>query len=270
MSDDQCAGRCGIEWARTILQARGDADASERRWHRATFALAGGVRDWPFLLTPLSPPTPRTRFSGHVLHALARLPNDPHARLARAIAIASRNIVADEMDAPRTGERGGPAPTMPMRPLVAELVASRLQTSLVYAQQEFIKLLNDPVVGPEAHMRLGLPSLPGRSVPTRRSRLRRRRERRRAMRTCATSPISSPPRPRRRRAISRPLKSCTRKRSTRGQIHSRRPSVSPRSCFSGATPEGPTTRSSAPAPGGRMTTTPGGSFCTEATRSCRR
>ena len=151
-----CTGRCGIEWACTILRARGEADEAERVWHRASFALAGGVRDWSFLITPLTPPTPRTRLSGHVLHALARIPDDPHARLARAVATASRNIVAEEMDAPRPDERASEVPTMPpLRPFVAELVASRTQTSLVYAQQQFIALLEDPAVGPEARIRLG-------------------------------------------------------------------------------------------------------------------
>ena len=151
-----CTGRCGIEWACTILRARGAADDAERVWHRASFALAGGVRDWSFLITPLTPPTPRTRLSGHVLHTLARIPDDPHARLARAVATASRNIVAEEMDAPRPDERASEVPTLPpLRPFVAELVASRAQTSLVYAQQQFIALLEDPAVGPEARMRLG-------------------------------------------------------------------------------------------------------------------
>lgn len=151
-----CTGRCGIEWACTILRARGEADDAERVWHRATFALAGGVRDWSFLITPLTPPTPRTRMSGHVLHTLARIPDDPHARLARAVAAASRHIVAEEMDAPRADERTSQVPSLPpLRPFVAEMVASRVQTSLVYAQQQFIALLEDPVVGPEARMRLG-------------------------------------------------------------------------------------------------------------------
>ena len=151
-----CMGRCGLEWACTILRARGEADDAERVWHRASFALAGGVRDWSFLITPLTAPTPRTRLSGHVLHALARIPDDPHARLARAVATASRHIVAEEMNAPRPDERASEVPTLPpLRPFVAELVASRTQTSLVYAQQQFIALLEDPAVGPEARMRLG-------------------------------------------------------------------------------------------------------------------
>jgi tetratricopeptide (TPR) repeat protein len=153
---DSCTGRCGIEWGCTILRARGEADDAERRWHRATFALAGGVRDWSFLITPLTPPTPRTRLSGHVLHALARLPEDPHARLARAVATGSRHIVADEMDVPRSDERSEPAARMPpMRPFLAEMVVSRTQPAMVYAQQQFISLLDDPAVGPEAGMRLG-------------------------------------------------------------------------------------------------------------------
>ena len=151
---EQCAGRCAIEWACTVLRARGDADESERLWHRATFALIGGVRDWTFLLSPLSPPTPRTRLTGHVLHVLSRLPNDPHVQLVRAIALASRHIVADELDAPRPSQRTQVTPA-PMRPMVAELLAARLSTSLNYALQQFTPLIDDAVVGPEARMRLG-------------------------------------------------------------------------------------------------------------------
>jgi tetratricopeptide (TPR) repeat protein len=153
---EHCTGRCGIEWACTILRARGDADEAERAWHRASFALAGGVRDWSFLLTPLTAPSPRTRVSGHAMHALARLPDDPHARLARAVAAASRNIVAEEMDGPGVEPRASQVSRIvPSNPYVAGLVASRTQTSLVYAQQQFIALLDDRVVGPEARMRLG-------------------------------------------------------------------------------------------------------------------
>jgi hypothetical protein len=155
---DTCAGRCAIEWACTILRARGDADEAERLWHRATFALAGGVRDWTFLLTPLSAPTPRTRQSGHVLHVLSRLPDDPHARLTQAIAIASRHIIADEMDAPRTGERSAPAMTMTVTirsPVAAELIGNRLQLSAEYGRQQLTGLIDHDVVGPEARMRLG-------------------------------------------------------------------------------------------------------------------
>jgi tetratricopeptide (TPR) repeat protein len=151
---DQCGGRCAIEWACTILRARGDADDAERRWHRATFALVGGVRDWSFLLTPLSPPTPRTRVSGHVLHALNRLPDDPHARLAKALAIASRNMIADELDAPREGGRA-PVPRTPFVPVDAGGFAERLQIQFGYAKQQLGLLIDDPVVGAEARMRLG-------------------------------------------------------------------------------------------------------------------
>ena len=152
---DQCTGRCSIEWACLVLRARGDGDDHERLWHRATFALVGGVRDWSFLLTPLSPPTPRTRLGGHVLHGLNRFPRDPHVRLARAIAIASRHIIADEMDAPKPDQRTQAATVMPMRPMVADLLSARTSTSLDYAVQQFMPLIDDPVVGPEARMRLG-------------------------------------------------------------------------------------------------------------------
>jgi hypothetical protein len=155
---EQCTGRCAIEWACTILQARGPADDPERAWHHATFAMIGGVRDWSFLLSPLTPPTPRTRLSGHLLHVQSRLPDDAQVRLTRGIAIGSRHIVADEMDAPRVSERTSSAARPILRPMMADLInfsSARLSTSLEYAVQQFTQLLDDPAVGAEARMRLG-------------------------------------------------------------------------------------------------------------------
>ena len=56
-SGKDCAGRCVIEWACALLQTRAAPDEAERIWMLASIALAGGVRDWTFLQTPLSPPS---------------------------------------------------------------------------------------------------------------------------------------------------------------------------------------------------------------------
>jgi hypothetical protein len=60
-SNADCAGRCVVEWGCIILRARTVPDDSERLWLLASIALAGGVRDWTFLQSPLTPPTARTR-----------------------------------------------------------------------------------------------------------------------------------------------------------------------------------------------------------------
>ena len=96
-----CPGRCVIEWACAQLRLRGDPDEAERVWMLASMALAGGLRNWSFLLSPLTPPRQRMRVQGHVLHALERFPNEPRLHLARALAIASRHAVTTEMAAPR-------------------------------------------------------------------------------------------------------------------------------------------------------------------------
>ena len=154
--DLPCTGACVLEWACGILQSRGAPDPVERTWMLASVALAGGVRDWVFLHSPLSPPGPRTQIRGHVLHALERFPDESRFRLARAEAIASRLAVLPEMQAPREGEITGPAPTMDVlarnnaMPFITDLRASQTE----YAKKHLSDLIDDPAVGPEARMRL--------------------------------------------------------------------------------------------------------------------
>jgi tetratricopeptide (TPR) repeat protein len=167
--DPPCAGRCVVEWACSQLRLRGEPDEAERVWMLASVALAGGVRSWTFLLQPLSAPRQRTRVVGHVLHALERFPDEPRLRLARAMAIASRYAVAREMDAPRAGERTGPANT-PAPPGRAggppPAILSRRNTAIAdlvvqfggsadYARESLAALATDPIVGADARMRLG-------------------------------------------------------------------------------------------------------------------
>ena len=81
-------GPRAIEWACTVLRARGRADDAERVWFLASFALVGGVRDWTFVYSPLAP-SPRTGRPGTAAR-LARFPDEPRFKLARAMAIAAR------------------------------------------------------------------------------------------------------------------------------------------------------------------------------------
>ena len=108
--DEVCAGRCVIEWACTLLQSRGAPDEGERVWMLASIALAGGVRDWTFLQSPLSRPTQKTVERGHVHHAIARMPDEPRFRLARAVALSSRQPVMGEMETARDGTRTAQIP----------------------------------------------------------------------------------------------------------------------------------------------------------------
>jgi hypothetical protein len=151
-----CTGGCVLEWACALLQSRGAPDAAERTWLLATVALAGGVRDWGFLQSPLTPPGPRTQLRGHLLHAFVRFPEEPRFRLARAVAIASRLAVLPEMDAPRDGELTGPAPAFELTRInLPDLMMADPRTSQMdYARQQLTSLLADPVVGPEARIRL--------------------------------------------------------------------------------------------------------------------
>jgi tetratricopeptide (TPR) repeat protein len=159
-SEPPCAGPCVLEWACALLPSRGAPDEAERDWLLASVALAGGVRDWLFLSAPLTPPTPRTQERGHLVHARARFPDEPRFRLARAVAIASRLAVLPEMNAPRDGERTGPAPTAELIRIVGlpgaagDLVAERRTAQFAYASRQFLDLAEDPLVGAEALMRL--------------------------------------------------------------------------------------------------------------------
>jgi tetratricopeptide (TPR) repeat protein len=163
--DPPCTGACVLEWACALLQSRGAADAFERTWLLASVALAGGVRDWAFLHTPLTPPGPRTVIRGHLVHAMARFPDEPRFRLARAVAQASRLAVLPEMDAPREGELTGPARLTeiqvvgPAMPLITEMRSSQMD----YARQLFASLIADPSVGPEARMRVAYLDLRARA-----------------------------------------------------------------------------------------------------------
>ena len=160
-----CTGACVLEWACALLQARGAPDAFERTWLLASVALAGGVRDWAFLQSPLSPPGPRTQTRGHLVHAMARFPDEPRFRLARAVALASRVAVLPEMDAPREGVLTGPAPTVDVMRFVGPgvLVMDPRTTQMDYARQLFTSLVADPSVGPEARLRLAYLDLRARA-----------------------------------------------------------------------------------------------------------
>ena len=159
-NDESCAGRCVIEWACTLIQTRGAPDEAERTWMLASIALAGGVRDWTFLQNPLSRPTEKRGERGHVLHAIARMPDEPRFRLARAVALASRQAVTSEMDIPRDGARteqmADPySRAIERSPFLVSVLEQRRATLGDYAREQFDALVSDPSVGTEARLRIG-------------------------------------------------------------------------------------------------------------------
>ena len=157
-ADDEkdCAGRCVIEWACTLLQSRGAADEAERTWMLASIALAHGVRDWAFLQSPLTAVSDQAVQIGHVQHALTRFPGDPQFRLARATTLASRNAVTDERGSPRDGARSEPAPAVVIGPAFLNSMAQRRGARLAdYVKTELEALASDERFGAEARLRVG-------------------------------------------------------------------------------------------------------------------
>ncbi|HKV99820.1 MAG TPA: tetratricopeptide repeat protein [Vicinamibacterales bacterium] len=152
-SDVHCPGTCVLDWAQEHLVLRGPADAAERTWYLAAAALAGGVRDWRYLERPANPRAEPPIPAGLMGRALERFPDDPRLRLEQALAVASRYAVTIEGERYATslppgvvvnvnGMRGGA--------LVAPRPTARDQAITMLAA-----LVEDPVVGPEAGIRLG-------------------------------------------------------------------------------------------------------------------
>ena len=152
--EKDCAGRCVLEWACTLLASRGAPDDGERIWMLASIALAGGVRDWTFLQVPFSARPDAKLDVGHIHHALARFPGDPRFRLVRAFAFGSRNLITSERGAPGSTER--PSGPIVVGPAFLNLNLQRSRTRATdYARQELEALFEDASVGAEARMWAG-------------------------------------------------------------------------------------------------------------------
>jgi tetratricopeptide (TPR) repeat protein len=150
--DPPCAAACALDWAQLQLVQRGAPDQAERAWYLAAAALAAGDRDWRYLQRPVRPPGRAPEVMPGLLdRALARFPGDSALRLEQAIAAAGRfNIVAD-------GSRL--APTIPLpQTLVIGRGGISLQTLGLdpnAAHGMLTALVDEPLVGPEARLRLG-------------------------------------------------------------------------------------------------------------------
>ena len=161
-----CAGRCTLEWARSLLLMRGDPDDAERTWWLASVAFLEGVRDWRALHTPADALVPFGLAYGHIAHGLDRLPGESRLRLAQVFAVGNRFLAVTE-SAPR-GPLPGAGPEFPVQSvmmgsgIVVRNVAPTASRQLrqVVALRESVEaalaaLSDDPVVGPEARVRLG-------------------------------------------------------------------------------------------------------------------
>lgn len=135
-----------VEWACDLFKNGGPPTANEGVWMRASVALAEFDSMWAVLST-----------DAHLGHALNRFPDDPHFKLAQAFvagAVAAQPAVTtgttvtdqtpmafDRLAARAPDAKGDPAGK---RTAAFERAAAMLRA-----------LVSDPVVGPEAHLRLG-------------------------------------------------------------------------------------------------------------------
>lgn len=148
--DPPCAAACVLDWAQLRLIERGSPDDAEHAWLLAAAALAGGVRDWRYLQRTVDPSRAARVLPGLMNRALLRFPDDPALRLEQALAAAARfNVTVD-------GGRvvGGFGAGMPIYigrglSIRADVMDGRDAAALLTS------LVDDPVVGAEARLRLG-------------------------------------------------------------------------------------------------------------------
>ena len=150
--NNPCTASCVLDWAQLQLVQRGAADEPERAWYLAAASLAGGVRDWRYLARAINPSRAAQSqvLPGLMDRALARFPADPALQLERAIAATARfNVIID-------GGRRAPSILLPPGILSGpgfSLAGLGLDPDAAAAM--LVPLVDDPLVGPEARMRLG-------------------------------------------------------------------------------------------------------------------
>jgi tetratricopeptide (TPR) repeat protein len=135
-----------FEWACESLRNASPPSSSEALWMRTSVALAEGDAMWAILAE-----------SAHLGHALGRFPDDPHLKLARA-------FVADAAASQPAVTTG--AVTTDQTPVAFDRIAARMPDAGAAADPAttamleriatgYRQLVSDPVVGAEAHLRLG-------------------------------------------------------------------------------------------------------------------
>jgi len=147
--DPPCTASCVLDWAQSQLVQRGAPDQAERAWYLAAAALAGGDRDWRYLQRPVRPGRAPEVIPALMDRALARFPGDSSLRLEQGIAAAGRfNVLAD-------GGRLAPAIQLPSILVGRGISAATLGLDPNAPAGMLTALVDDPLVGPEARLRLG-------------------------------------------------------------------------------------------------------------------
>ena len=146
-----CPATCVLDWAQILLVQRGAPDPAERAWYLAAAALTGGVRDWRYLERAVDPSATPRWLPGLMDRALARFPDDASLRLERALAAAGRhNLVIDGI------RRTASVPAEPVLLGRGQILFPRTRIDATGPPVNMLSaLVDDPLVGAEARMRLG-------------------------------------------------------------------------------------------------------------------
>jgi hypothetical protein len=144
-----CGGPCVLDWAQAQLVERGAPDAAERAWYLAAASLVGGVRDWRYLERPANPRADPPIQAGLMDRAVDRVPADAAVRLEQALAAVSRFSVTTD------GDRSSASPLPPALANRGFALALSRPSSREAAQAMMAALVDDPIVGAEARVRLG-------------------------------------------------------------------------------------------------------------------
>jgi tetratricopeptide (TPR) repeat protein len=150
--DPPCAAACVLDWAQQQLVERGTPDRAERAWYLAAAALAGGVRDWRYLRRPVDPARQPRATPGLMDRALVRFPGDASLGLEQALAAAGRFTVTVD------GGRLAPNIVLPLTLMTGR--GAQALADLRFDSQDAVAgmlaaLRDEPLVGPEARLRLG-------------------------------------------------------------------------------------------------------------------
>ena len=227
--DPPCTASCVLDWAQSQLVQRGAPDRAERAWYLAAAALAGGDRDWRYLQRPVRPGRAPEVMPALMDRALARFPGDASLRLDQAIAAAGRfNVLAD-------GGRLAPAIQLPSILVGRGISAATLGLDPNAPAGMLTALVDDPLVGPEARLRLGYLYWAQRRDEIARDELAKAPNGR-EMRTSATSRSSSSDGSRSSAATPPARSRGWKRRSPRGPRPNQRRWRSPHSSSSVATP----------------------------------
>ena len=131
-----------------LVSAKEFPPSLQRLWLLASVSLLHGARDAVLLVGEQTDPQAYSSTHGHAFHALRRFPDEPRFALAPVIVRREVNLVANR-------------PGTPPRFLVPQLarlptfgVVDVAEQKLAATIGDLTRLAADPVVGPEARLRL--------------------------------------------------------------------------------------------------------------------